>query len=190
MQYGILFDNILIASNEKKAEDAAASASSDVLSDFQKKVFDVLYKIVDIPFLEAYKNQIIDVIEKAEKQPILTIGDLVSIIVVVATAILRLLFGRKKPQAPASPTTELRTWKQCLVKFSQGTLPPSVSSPLHHLRQPIARVEGHRDRHIHPLMLTAAWLMEPRRNQGVARMKATAISTTMATPVHPYTNHQ
>ncbi|RWW13054.1 hypothetical protein GW17_00023258, partial [Ensete ventricosum] len=39
-----------------------------------------------------------DVIEKAEKQPILTIGDLVSIIVVVATAILRLLFGRKKPQ--------------------------------------------------------------------------------------------
>ncbi|THU45827.1 hypothetical protein C4D60_Mb02t22090 [Musa balbisiana] len=98
MQDGILFDNILIVSNEKvaesyraetwkpkyeiekekkKAEDAAASASSDVLSDFQKKVFDVLYKIADIPFLEAYKNQIIDVIEKAEKQPILTVGFLV-----------------------------------------------------------------------------------------------------------------
>ncbi|CAL9138786.1 unnamed protein product [Musa acuminata var. zebrina] len=99
MQDGILFDNILIVSNEKKAEDAAASASSDVLSDFQKKVFDVLYKIADIPFLEAYKNQIIDVTEKAEKQPILTVGFLVSIVVVVATTILRLLFGRKKPQA-------------------------------------------------------------------------------------------
>ncbi|CAL9081866.1 unnamed protein product [Musa textilis] len=95
MQDGILFDNILIASDEKMF---AASASSDVLSDCQKKVFDVLYKVADIPFLEAYKNQIIGVIEKAEKQPILTIGVLVSIVVVVATAILRLLFGRKKPQ--------------------------------------------------------------------------------------------
>ncbi|CAL9067584.1 unnamed protein product [Musa banksii] len=129
MQDGILFDNILIVSNEKvaesyraemwkpkyeiekekqKAEDAAASATSDVLSDFQKKVFDVLYKIADIPFLEAYKNQIIDVSEKAEKQPILTVGFLVSIVVVVATTILRLLFGRKKPQTPASLTTETK----------------------------------------------------------------------------------
>ncbi|CAL9202785.1 unnamed protein product [Musa hybrid cultivar] len=99
MHDGILFDNILIVSNEKKAEDAAASASSDVLSDFQKKVFDVLFKIADIPFLEAYKNQIIDVTEKAEKHPILTVGFLVSIVVVVATTILRFLFGRKKPQA-------------------------------------------------------------------------------------------
>ncbi|CAL9121495.1 unnamed protein product [Musa acuminata var. zebrina] len=125
MQDGILFDNILIASDEKvaesyrmetwkpkyevekekqKAEDA--SVSSDGLSGFQKKVFDVLYKFADIPFLESHKIKIIDVIEKAEKQPNLTIGILASILVVILTVIFRILFGGKKPQAPVAPTTE------------------------------------------------------------------------------------
>ncbi|CAD5177973.1 unnamed protein product [Musa acuminata subsp. malaccensis] len=129
MQDGILFDNILITGDEKvaesyrsetwkpkyevekekqKAEDAAAE-SSDGLSGFQKKVFDVLYKIADVPFLEPYKIKIIDVIEKAEKQPNVTIGILVSVAVVVATVIFRVLFGRKKPQAPVAMTaTETR----------------------------------------------------------------------------------
>ncbi|CAL9747953.1 unnamed protein product [Musa acuminata subsp. burmannicoides] len=129
MQDGILFDNILISTNEKvaesyradtwkpkyeiekekqKAEDTAAKSPSDGLSGFQKQVFDVLYKIADIPFLEAYKIKIIDVIEKAEKQPNLTIGVLVAIVVVFATVIFRTLFGRKKPQATAAPTTEAK----------------------------------------------------------------------------------
>ncbi|KAK1259911.1 hypothetical protein QJS04_geneDACA021518 [Acorus gramineus] len=117
MQDGILFDNILIADEEKvaesyrektwkpkfdvekekqKEEDAAAGVSEG-LSGFHKKVFDVLYKVVDIPFLDAYKIKIIDVIEKAEKQPNLTIGVLVSIVVVFVTVIFRILFGGKKP---------------------------------------------------------------------------------------------
>ncbi|KAG1331636.1 calnexin [Cocos nucifera] len=129
MQDGILFDNILIASDEKVAEsyreetwkpkydvekerqkaEEAAAGTSDVLSGFQKKVFDVLYKIADIPFLEAYKIKIIDIIEKGEQQPNLTIGILVSIVVVIATVIFRILFGGKKPAAPAKPTTETKS---------------------------------------------------------------------------------
>ncbi|KAG6514329.1 hypothetical protein ZIOFF_024682 [Zingiber officinale] len=125
MQDGILFDNILIASDEKVAEqyrletwkpksevekekqkaEEAAAEFKDGLSGFQKKIFDVLYKIADVPFLEPYKIKIIDVIEKAEKQPTITIGVLVSTVVVFITVILRLLFGGKKqPQAPVAPT--------------------------------------------------------------------------------------
>ncbi|XP_072976015.1 calnexin homolog [Typha angustifolia] len=125
MQDGILFDNILISDDEKvagsyrdnawkpkyevekekqKADDEAAGLS-DGLSGFQKKVFDVLYKLADIPFLAAYKIKIIDVIEKGEKQPNLTIGVLVSVVVVLLTLIFRILFGGRKPAAPAKTTT-------------------------------------------------------------------------------------
>ncbi|KAE8123761.1 hypothetical protein FH972_018693 [Carpinus fangiana] len=115
MQDGILFDNILIAKDEKtaesyrettwkpkfevekekqKAEDLAAG--SDGLVGFQKNVFDVLYKIADIPFLSAYKLKILDLIEKGEKQPNLTIGVLVSVVVVIFSILFKVIFGGKK----------------------------------------------------------------------------------------------
>ncbi|AQK43495.1 calnexin homolog2 [Zea mays] len=127
MQDGILFDNILIADDEKvatsilektwkpkydvekekeKAEEAAAGA--DGLSDFQKKIFDVLYKIADIPFLAPYKTKIIDVIEKGEKQPNITIGILVSVVIVFVTVLFKILFGGKKPVAPVKPAAEAK----------------------------------------------------------------------------------
>ncbi|KAJ6800931.1 calnexin-like protein [Iris pallida] len=129
MQDGILFDNILIASDEKVAEsyreknwrpkydaekekqkkEEAAAAGPDGLSGMQKRVFDVLYKVADIPFLEAYKIKIIDLIEKGEKQPNLTIGILVSIAVVFSTIIFRILFGGKKHVAPAKPVPETKS---------------------------------------------------------------------------------
>ncbi|KAJ6842190.1 calnexin-like protein [Iris pallida] len=129
MQDGILFDNILIASDEKVAEsyreknwkpkydaekekqkeEEGAAASPDGLSRVQKQVFDVLYKVADIPFLEAYKIQIIDLIEKGEKQPNLTIGILVSVAVVFSTITFRILFGGKKPVAPAEPVPETKS---------------------------------------------------------------------------------
>ncbi|OAY48061.1 calnexin homolog [Manihot esculenta] len=116
MQDGILFGNILIADNEKvaeslrqtkwkakfdvekekqKAEDAAAGI--DGLAGFQKKVFDLLYQIADISFLSQHKDKIIDIIEKAEKQPNLTIGILISIVVVIFTVLLKIIFGGRKP---------------------------------------------------------------------------------------------
>ncbi|KAH7522552.1 hypothetical protein FEM48_Zijuj07G0150700 [Ziziphus jujuba var. spinosa] len=124
MQDGILFDNILIAKDEKVAEsyretawkpkfevekekqkDEDEAAGSDGLAGIQKKVFDVLYKVADIPFLSAYKLQIIDIIEKGEKQPNLTIGIIVSVVVVIFTVLLKILFGGKKQQTP-QPRTE------------------------------------------------------------------------------------
>ncbi|KAL5226939.1 hypothetical protein ABZP36_015204 [Zizania latifolia] len=128
MQDGILFDNILIADDEKVATsilertwktkyevekekenaEAAVAGGTDGLSEFQKKIFDVLYKITDIPFLEPYKTKIIDVIEKGEKQPNITIGVLVSIIVVFVTVLCRILFGSKKPTVPVKPATEVK----------------------------------------------------------------------------------
>ncbi|XP_077212355.1 calnexin homolog [Tasmannia lanceolata] len=128
MQDGILFDNILITTDEKdaesyrdktwkpkfevekekqKAEEAAAGLSNGLVG-FQKKVFDVFYQIADIPFLEAYKLKIIDVIEKGEKQPNLTIGILVSILVVILTVFFRVLFGGKKPAAAPKATEETK----------------------------------------------------------------------------------
>ncbi|XP_065872166.1 calnexin homolog 1-like [Euphorbia lathyris] len=124
MQDGILFDNILIAESEKvaesirqtawkpkfdvekekqKAEDAASG--SDGLAGFQKKVFDVLYQIADIPFLSGQKEKIIELIEKAEKQPNLTIGVLISVVVVFFTVLLKILFGGKKPAKVESKPT-------------------------------------------------------------------------------------
>ncbi|KAH9705732.1 calnexin 2-like [Citrus sinensis] len=115
MQDGILFDNILISKDEKVAESYRASAwkpkfdvekeklkaeeaaaGSDGLAGFQKKVFDLLYKVADIPFLDAYKLKIIDVIEKGEKQPNLTIGILVSVVAVIITVLFKIIFGGKK----------------------------------------------------------------------------------------------
>ncbi|EEF51668.1 calnexin homolog [Ricinus communis] len=131
MQDGILFGHILIADDEKvaeslrqtawkpkfdaekekqKAEDAAAG--SDGLAGFQKKVFDLLYQVADIPFLSEHKDKIIDIIEKGEKQPNLTIGILVSIVVVIFTVLFKILFGGKKPAkveekpAPAAETSK------------------------------------------------------------------------------------
>ncbi|KAG6485590.1 hypothetical protein ZIOFF_054153 [Zingiber officinale] len=158
MQDGILFDNILISTDEKvaesyrletwkpkydvekekqKAEDAGAgfkdglsglqvmfsSTNSNKLNKaaavpfshpmpllLQKKIFDVLYRIADIPFLKPHQIKIIDVIEKAEKQPTVTIGVLVSTVVVFATVIVRLLFGsKKKPQRQVSAPSASKT---------------------------------------------------------------------------------
>ncbi|XP_071703419.1 calnexin homolog [Rutidosis leptorrhynchoides] len=115
MQDGILFDNVLIASDEKtassirettwkpkfkveeekqKAEEQ--SAGFEGLKGIQKAVFDVLYKIANLDFLGEHKVKVVELIEKAEKQPNLTIGVLVSVVVVLFSVLLKLLFGGKK----------------------------------------------------------------------------------------------
>ncbi|KAJ0554615.1 Calnexin [Helianthus annuus] len=115
MQDGILFDSILIASDEKTAAEIRdttwkpkfkveeekqkaeeKSAGLDGLKGIQKAVFDVLYKIADLPFLGDHKVKVLELIEKAETQPNITIGVIVSIIVVIFSILLKLLFGGKK----------------------------------------------------------------------------------------------
>ncbi|KAM5571480.1 hypothetical protein ABKV19_011859 [Rosa sericea] len=117
MQDGILFDNILITKDEKvahsyretqwkpkfevekekeKAEEDVPS-SEGLLANVQKKTFELLYKVADVPFLAAYKSKIIDLIEKAEEQPNITLGVIGSIAVIILTALFMFLFGGKKP---------------------------------------------------------------------------------------------
>ncbi|OVA09729.1 Calreticulin/calnexin [Macleaya cordata] len=139
MQDGILFDNILIATNEKVAEtyrqttwkpkfevekekqkaEEAAAGTSDGLSGFQKNIFDLLYKIADIPFLDAYKLKIIDLIEKGEKQPNVAIGILVAIALGILTTFYWILFGGKKPAAKV--TAETRTAGAAETVNDQGS---------------------------------------------------------------------
>ncbi|KAK6153852.1 hypothetical protein DH2020_013491 [Rehmannia glutinosa] len=122
MQDGILFDNILIASSEKAAESYRETAwkpkfevekekqkeeestDSDGLKGVQKVVFDYLYKAADLPFLGEHKVKVLDLLEKAEKQPNLTIGILVSVVVVIFSVLLKLIFGGKKPAKVSAET--------------------------------------------------------------------------------------
>ncbi|KAJ6977919.1 hypothetical protein NC653_029730 [Populus alba x Populus x berolinensis] len=122
MQDGILFDNILVAKDEKaaasirdttwkpkfdaekekqKAEEAATG--TDGLAGFQKKVFELLYQAAELSFLSKHKDKIIELIEKAEKQPNITIGVLVSVVVVILTLFVRIIFGGKKAKVEKKP---------------------------------------------------------------------------------------
>ncbi|CAL0325247.1 unnamed protein product [Lupinus luteus] len=123
MQDGILFDNILIAKDDKiaasyrettwkpkftiekeKQKEEELETGSVGLAGFQKKIFGLLYQIADIPFLSAYKLKILDVIEKSERQPSLTIGILVAVAVVFFSIFFRIIFGSKKKQARVEKT--------------------------------------------------------------------------------------
>jgi len=112
MQDGILFDNILIASDEKVAEsyrektwklkfevEKENQKSEEVVSGehtgLQKMVFDFLYKIANIQFLASYKSKIIDLIGKGEKQPNLTIGIVFSTLLVLLTGVFKVHIERK-----------------------------------------------------------------------------------------------
>ncbi|KAB2609023.1 calnexin-like protein [Pyrus ussuriensis x Pyrus communis] len=125
MQDGILFDNILIAKDEKVAqayrdtawkpkfevekekmkEEEDVQGAEGFLVTVQKKIFDLLYTVADLPLLSSHKSKIIDLIEKAEQQPNLTVGILVAIVVIIFSVLVKLLFGGKKPARVEKKTT-------------------------------------------------------------------------------------
>ncbi|XP_051115683.1 calnexin homolog 1-like [Andrographis paniculata] len=126
MQDGILFDNILIGSSEKVAEsyrqtawkpkydaekkkqDEEEAATSEGLKGAKKVVFDYLYKAADLPFLGEHKTKVLELLEKAEKQANLTIGILVSVVVILLSILFKLIFGRKKPTNTPQAAAENR----------------------------------------------------------------------------------
>ncbi|KAL4584655.1 hypothetical protein LXL04_009261 [Taraxacum kok-saghyz] len=118
MQDGILFDNILIANDENTAESirettwkpkfsiekANQTVEEDIagiegLKGIQKFVFDVLYKIADLPFLSGHKMKVMELIEEAEKKPSIIVGIILSLAVVIVSPLLRILVASKKKQA-------------------------------------------------------------------------------------------
>eukprot|EP01018_Ginkgo_biloba_P037396 Gb_13488 [translate_table: standard] len=126
MQDRILFDNVLISEDvseaqeyrdkywkpkfeiekeKHKVEEEVEAGIPGSLSGIKGKVFDSLYKVVDLPFLSSYKEKLTDVIQKGEKSPNLTIGILISIFVVFLTFIYKIIFGGKRaPPAPVENT--------------------------------------------------------------------------------------
>lgn len=118
MQDGILFDNILIADNEEIAESIRnttwrpkflvekenqtaeeQAASIDGLKGIQKSVFDVLYKIADLPILSGHKMKVVELIEEAEKKPSVVVGIIISLAVVIVSPLLKILLASKKKPA-------------------------------------------------------------------------------------------
>ncbi|KAK4836622.1 hypothetical protein QYF36_025501 [Acer negundo] len=117
MQDGILFDNILIASNEEvahsyrddtwkpkfkvekqKQKEEAATASSDFLFRVQKGVFDLFYKIANYTLFDKYKPKILEIIEKGEEQPTITFGIIIAILFIILTLIFRIVSSGNEPE--------------------------------------------------------------------------------------------
>jgi calnexin len=121
MQDGILFDNILVTNDEAEAaayrettwkakfdvekaeqekEEKVADPEEDSLKVINKKVFEVLYRIPEVPLLAPYKSEILALLEKAEEHPTLTVGGIFGTIAIILGILLSLVFGRKKAPAP------------------------------------------------------------------------------------------
>ena len=58
-------------------------------------MFDLLYKVADVPFLQPYQSKIHELIEKAETQPNITIGALVAVVVVFLSIFWKLLLEKR-----------------------------------------------------------------------------------------------
>eukprot|EP00245_Coleochaete_scutata_P006788 TRINITY_DN21574_c0_g1_i1.p1 TRINITY_DN21574_c0_g1~~TRINITY_DN21574_c0_g1_i1.p1 ORF type:complete len:552 (+),score=167.01 TRINITY_DN21574_c0_g1_i1:99-1754(+) len=120
MQDGMLFDDIIVATDESVAEEirntewkpksekeAAAKEAEDEeekkaasSKDLKEKLFDQMYKIADIPFLKDYKQQITDVVELLEKEyPMTFVSVLAGFVgLLVAGFIYMLLPGKPAPK--------------------------------------------------------------------------------------------
>jgi len=119
MQDGILFDNILITHDEEEAkeyrektwkakfdvekakvveeeEKEKDTATPGAFDSFKEKIFELLYQIPELSFLAAYKDKIIELLEKAEKHQNLTIGGLFGVLAIILAVFYSLLFGGKK----------------------------------------------------------------------------------------------
>ncbi|CAM6096034.1 unnamed protein product [Calypogeia fissa] len=129
MQEGILFDNVLVTYDEAEAEayrettwspkwtaekvkkvdeeeEAATEPEETVTATLNKKVFELLYKIPEIPFLAAYKDQIVELLEQAEKNETMTIAGIFGVVAIFLAIFYNVLFGRKKPVAPPVPESK------------------------------------------------------------------------------------
>ncbi|CAM6040781.1 unnamed protein product [Sphagnum compactum] len=129
MQDGILFDNILVTHDEavateyretkwkpkfdvEKEKEAAEVKLDDTektsaLDGIKEKVFEVLYKIAELPFLAKYKSQIDELLVKGEKNATVTLSILATVPILLLILFYSLLFGKKK-SAPVVTTEAIK----------------------------------------------------------------------------------
>lgn len=124
MQDGLLFDNVLVTrdvnlakeyrdkewkvkfdaeTEQQKKEELADARNSGYLGKVQEVVFKSLYSVAEVPVLAAYKEKLLDLIEKAEEKAILTLSILGAVLLLILTMLLRLLFGGKKKVSNGVP---------------------------------------------------------------------------------------
>ncbi|XP_024545410.1 calnexin homolog [Selaginella moellendorffii] len=128
MQDGILFDNILVATDEavaaeyretkwkpkyeaekekQKIEEATPSPDG-----IQAKMFEYLRKVADIPALASQKEKILDLLEKAEKFPTISLSAIALIPLVVVVTLFKILFGGKKSPPKKTKVTVEKSKKE------------------------------------------------------------------------------
>ncbi|KAH7373238.1 hypothetical protein KP509_17G045700 [Ceratopteris richardii] len=119
MQDGILFDNILITTDETEAskirettwkvkfdaekedETVAAPADDGIVNTYKRKVFSFARDAIEAPFLASYKPKLLELVDHGEKNANVTLGVLALILLLVLYMFYKLLCG--KPAAPPVP---------------------------------------------------------------------------------------
>ncbi|KAH8963963.1 hypothetical protein BDL97_04G038600 [Sphagnum fallax] len=161
MQDGILFDNVLVSHDEAAAteyrektwkpkfdaekEKEAAEVKLDdpgklsALDGIKAKVFEVLYKIVDLPFLANYKSQIDELLAKGEKNATVTLSILATIPIILLTLLYSLLFAKKK-SPPVVSVEEIK--KEDLVVPDDAVATKEEAVVEEDSQEPAGEIEG------------------------------------------------
>jgi calnexin len=82
---------------EVKLDDTEKASAVDGI---KGKVFEVLHKIAELPFLAKYKSQIDELLAKGEENATVTLSILATIPILLLTLFYSLIFGKKKKSAP------------------------------------------------------------------------------------------
>ncbi|KAI5069648.1 hypothetical protein GOP47_0015949 [Adiantum capillus-veneris] len=117
MQDGILFDNVLITSNEdlaaeyrdmewkvkfnvekmqQKKEEAEEAAKKSLFVKVQDMVFKTLYHIAELPMLASQKDKLVEFIERGEENPVAVLGIFGGVVPFGLILIFWFLFMRKR----------------------------------------------------------------------------------------------
>ncbi|MCO5592846.1 hypothetical protein L7F22_046850 [Adiantum nelumboides] len=113
MQDGILFDNILVATDEAEAakirettwkvkfaaekedeDKAAPPTEGGAVDEYKKKLFSFARDAVEVPFLASYKPKLLELIDHSEKNANITLGILVAALLVLLYLVYKLLCGK------------------------------------------------------------------------------------------------
>eukprot|EP00250_Pteridium_aquilinum_P006488 c1639_g1_i1 orf=266-1897(+) len=118
MQDGILFDNILITTDEAEAskirettwkvkfdteekdEKPVPPIEAGAIDAYKKKLFSFARDVVEAPFLASYKPKLLELVDHGEKNANATIGILAAIVLLVTFIFYKLLCGKAPAVQP------------------------------------------------------------------------------------------
>jgi hypothetical protein len=104
------------------AETPAGVDAEALLPELEEKVLVVLHKASNVPLFAPYREQIDDILEKAEKNSNITLSALATIPVLLFTLLFRLCFGEKQSVL----TTETIKKEDLATADEEATFPGTV----------------------------------------------------------------